>query len=67
LSIGAVAERSDQDRAVVSRLENGRQDVPTVAELMHYAAAFRKRFLWSYEDLPPSAETHSKRDAEKAD
>ena len=51
LSIGAVAERSGLDRAVVSRLENGKQDNPTVATLMRYAAAVGKRFLWSYEDL----------------
>ncbi len=51
LSIGDVAERSGLDRAVVSRLENGKQDNPTVATLMRYAAAIGKRFLWSYEDL----------------
>ena len=52
LGIGDVAERSGLDRAVVSRLENGKQDNPTVATLMRYAAAIGKRFLWSYEDLP---------------
>jgi hypothetical protein len=52
LTIGAVAERSGLDRAVVSRLENGKQDNPTVATLMRYAAAVGKRFLWSYQDLP---------------
>jgi transcriptional regulator with XRE-family HTH domain len=51
LSIGDVAERSGLDRAVVSRLENGKQDNPTVATLMRYAAAVGKRFLWSYENL----------------
>lgn len=51
LSIGDVAERSGLDRAVVSRLENGKQDNPTVATLMRYAAALGKRFLWSYEAL----------------
>src|SRR5437899_13103953 len=52
LSISDVAERSGLDRAVVSRLENGKQDNPTVATLMRYAAAVGKRFLWSYEDVP---------------
>src|SRR5205814_2417517 len=52
LSIGVVAERSGLDRAVVSRLENGKQENPTVATLMRYAAAIGKRFLWSYEDAP---------------
>jgi ribosome-binding protein aMBF1 (putative translation factor) len=51
LSIGDVSERSGLDRAVISRLENGKQDNPTVATLMRYAAAIGKRFLWSYEDL----------------
>jgi predicted transcriptional regulator len=51
LSIRDVAERSGLDRAVVSRLENGKQDNPTVATLMRYAAAIGKRFLWCYEDL----------------
>jgi DNA-binding XRE family transcriptional regulator len=51
LSISDVAERSGLDRAVVSRLENGKQDNPTVSTLMRYAAAVGKRFLWSYEDL----------------
>jgi predicted transcriptional regulator len=51
LSIGDVAKRSGLDRAVVSRLENGKQDNPTVATLMRYAAAIGKRFLWSYEEL----------------
>jgi hypothetical protein len=51
LSIGDVAERSGLDRAVVSRLENGKQDNPTVATLMRYAAAVGKRFLWTYGDL----------------
>jgi len=51
LSIGDVAERSGLDRAVISRLENGKQDNPTVATLMRYAAAVGKRFLWCYEDL----------------
>ena len=52
LSISDVAERSGLDRAVISRLENGKQDNPTVATLMRYAAAIGKRFLWSYQDLP---------------
>jgi hypothetical protein len=51
LSIGDVAGRSGLDRAVISRLENGKQDNPTVATLMRYAAAVGKRFVWSYEDL----------------
>lgn len=52
LSIGDVAARSGLDRAVVSRLENGKQDNPTVATLMRYAAALGKRFVWAYENDP---------------
>lgn len=55
LSIRDVAERSGLDRAVVSRLENGKQDNPTVATLMRYASAIGKRFLWTYEDDRTSA------------
>lgn len=51
LSISDVAGRSGLDRAVISRLENGKQDNPTIATLMRYAAAVGKRFLWSYENL----------------
>lgn len=51
LSLGDVAERSGLDRAVVSRLENGKQENPTIATLMRYAAGVGKRFLWTYEDL----------------
>ncbi len=55
LSIRDVAKCSGLDRAVVSRLENGKQDNPTVATLMRYAAAVGKRFLWSYEELATKA------------
>jgi ribosome-binding protein aMBF1 (putative translation factor) len=62
ISIGDVAKRSGLDRAVVSRLENGKQDNPTVATLMRYAAAVGKRFLWSFEDVPSEvAEENGKR------
>ena len=56
LSISDVAGRSGLDRAVVSRLENGKQDNPTVATLMRYCAAVGKRFLWTYEDLGTEAQ-----------
>ncbi len=58
LSIADVAERSGLDRAVVSRLENGKQDNPTVATLMRYAAAIGKRFLWCFEDLATEVQGH---------
>jgi ribosome-binding protein aMBF1 (putative translation factor) len=52
LSITDVASRSGLDRAVISRLETGKQDNPTATTLMRYAAAIGKRLLWTYEDLP---------------
>jgi ribosome-binding protein aMBF1 (putative translation factor) len=55
LSVSDVAERSGLDRAVVSRLENGKQDNPTIATLMRHADAVGKRFLWSFEDVPSKA------------
>src|SRR6516164_9813810 len=58
LSIGDVAERSGPDRAVISRLENGKQDNPTVATLMRYAAAVGKRFLWTYENVTKDVTNH---------
>jgi ribosome-binding protein aMBF1 (putative translation factor) len=57
LSIADVAARSGLDRAVVSRLENGKQDNPTIATLMRYAAAIGKRFLWSYEAVATKGRT----------
>jgi DNA-binding XRE family transcriptional regulator len=57
ISISDVARQSGLDRAVVSKLENGKQDNPTVATLMRYAAALGKRFLWSYEDLASAQPT----------
>jgi ribosome-binding protein aMBF1 (putative translation factor) len=59
LSIADVAARSGLDRAVISRLENGKQDNPTVVTLMRYAAAIGKRFVWSYDDL--RAQPHKSR------
>jgi hypothetical protein len=51
-SLADVARRSGMDRAVVSRLENGKLDNPTAATLMRYAAALGRRFLWTYEAVP---------------
>lgn len=61
LSISDVAQSSGLDRAVVSRLENGKQDNPTVATLMRYAAAVGKRFLWSYQNLATKGTNGKKR------
>ena len=67
LSISDVAARSGLDRAVVSRLENGKQDNPTVATLMRYCAAVGKRFLWTYEDLATkSMDDHGKASGRRA-
>jgi transcriptional regulator with XRE-family HTH domain len=39
LSLSDVAERAGLDRSVVSRLENGRSQNPTVGTLARYAGA----------------------------
>lgn len=61
LTIDEVAKRSGLDRSVISRLENGKQDNPTVATLTRYAAAVGKRFSWSYVDLSPGVLNRSRR------
>jgi hypothetical protein len=61
LSIGDVADRSGLDRAVISRLENGKQDNPTVATLMRYAAAIGKRFLWTFENIRNARTTRARK------
>lgn len=50
LSITAIAEASGLDRALISRLENGKIDNPTLGTLNRYAEAIGKRFLWSIRD-----------------
>ena len=52
LSLADVALRSGLDRAVISRLETGKQDNPTAATLLRYAAALGKRLLWTWEEVP---------------
>lgn len=61
LSVAVVAQRSGLDRAVISRLENGKQENPTITTLMRYAAAIGKRFLWSYEDAAKGTNGHAKK------
>jgi hypothetical protein len=65
LSISDIASRSGLDRAIVSRLENGKQENPTVATLMRYAAAVGKRFLWTYEDLPANGSPRKPRESRR--
>lgn len=50
LSMSDVAERAKLDIAVVSQLESGKLDNPTVATIMRYAAAIGKRFSWCIEN-----------------
>lgn len=47
LSLTAVAERSNMDKAAVSRLENGLQANPTIDTLNRYAAAIDAEIVWS--------------------
>ena len=50
LSITDLAQRTGMDRAMISRLENGQIDNPTVATLSRYAKALGKRVLVSLVD-----------------
>jgi len=47
LSLAAVAERSQMDKAAISRLENGLQTNPTVSTLYRYAAAIDAQLTWT--------------------
>jgi ribosome-binding protein aMBF1 (putative translation factor) len=50
LSISDLAERTGFDRAMISRLENGQMDNPTVATVTRYAKALGKRVVVSLVD-----------------
>ncbi len=50
LSISDMAERTGMDRAMISRLENGQVDNPTVATVTRYAKALGKRVVVSLVD-----------------
>jgi predicted transcriptional regulator len=45
LSITDLAERTGIDRAMISRLENGQMDNPTIATMTRYARALGKKVL----------------------
>jgi hypothetical protein len=50
LSISDMVDRTGMDRAMISRLENGQMDNPTVATLTRYAKALGKRVVVSLVD-----------------
>ena len=50
LSISDLAERTGMDRAMISRLENGQVDNPTVATMTRYGKALGKRVVVSLVD-----------------
>lgn len=50
LSLTDLAQRTGMDRAMISRLENGQIDSPTIATLSRYAKALGKRVLVSLVD-----------------
>ncbi len=50
LSISELAERTGMDRAMISRLENGQVDNPTIVTMSRYAQALGKRVLVSLAD-----------------
>jgi ribosome-binding protein aMBF1 (putative translation factor) len=47
LSITDLAERTGMDRAMISRLENGQIDNPTIATMTRYAKALGKKVVVS--------------------
>jgi len=47
LSITDLAERTGMDRAMISRLENGQIDNPTIATMSRYARALGKKVVVS--------------------
>jgi transcriptional regulator with XRE-family HTH domain len=50
LSISDMADRTGMDRAMISRLENGQADNPTLATVSRYAQALGKRVVVSLID-----------------
>jgi ribosome-binding protein aMBF1 (putative translation factor) len=50
LSISDMVERTGMDRAMISRLETGQVDNPTIATVSRYAKALGKRVLISLAD-----------------
>src|SRR5712671_5133990 len=50
LSLSDLAERTGMDRAMISRLENGQVDNPTIATMSRYAKALGKRVVVSLVD-----------------
>ena len=54
LSITDMAERTGMDRAMISRLENGQLDNPTLATVGRYAKALGKRVVVNFVNLTES-------------
>jgi ribosome-binding protein aMBF1 (putative translation factor) len=50
LSVSDLAERTGMDRAMISRLENGHVDNPTIGTMSRYATALGKRVVVSLVD-----------------
>jgi ribosome-binding protein aMBF1 (putative translation factor) len=50
LSISDLADRTGMDRAMISRLENGQVDNPTIATMSRYAKALGKKVVVSLVD-----------------
>lgn len=59
LSISDLAERTGMDRAMISRLENGQLDNPTISTVSRYAKALGKRVVVSLVDEPSAGGSRS--------
>src|SRR5205823_2292177 len=54
LSLTDIAERTGMDKAVISRLETGKQGNPTIATLVRYAKAIGKELVLGFRDVIPT-------------
>jgi ribosome-binding protein aMBF1 (putative translation factor) len=67
LSLTDVANRTGMDKAAISRLENGRQQNPTVETLSRYAMAIGKQLVWTFLDIPARQKSPSLGDKKACD
>ena len=58
LSLADLAQRTGMDKAVLSKLENGRHGIPTLPSLARYAHAVGLQFAFS---LTPGADAEKRR------
>jgi len=55
LSLAEVSERTGMDKAVLSKMENGRHGIPTLSSLARYAKAVGQHLAFSLTPAPEEA------------